>query len=230
MSENQTPRRAGRPRAEDSPVALEDMLDAAFKAFARYGYDGMSVRTLNRELGVSHNLIYQRFGSKENLWRAAVDHSMSRLLLTLTTAFDPTLSDPLDQLNHAIRRFLEFSAKHPELLALMNIEAGLDTERLDYIYKNYVAPAFAQLERLLDHLADEGRIRPISVRTLNFLVAHGAAAPFTLVPLAQRFGGPHPLEPEEVERHAALAADILTDGLRVPATKPAPARRRPRSS
>jgi TetR/AcrR family transcriptional regulator len=228
MTETTTPRRAGRPRSEESPVALEDILDASFKAFARYGYDGVSVRMLNRELGVSHNLLHQRFGSKEDLWRACVDHAMGRLLLNLPTAFDPTLSDPLDQLNHAIRRFLEFSAEHPELLALMNIEAGLDTERLDYIYDNYVAPAFAQLARLLEFLADEGRIRPISVRTLNFLVAHGAAAPFTLAPLAMRFGGPHPLEPKEIKRHAALAADILTEGLRVPDTKKKTTARRAR--
>jgi TetR/AcrR family transcriptional regulator len=210
------PRPAGRPRAEQSPVALEDILDSAFKAFARFGYEGVSVRMLNRELGVSHNLIHQRFGSKEDLWRACVDHAMGRLLTQLPTAFDPTLSDPLAQLNHTIRRFLEFSAEHPELLALMNIEAGLETERLDYIYDNYVAPTLAQVERLLDYLADEGRIRPISIRTLNFLVAHGAAAPFTLAPLAMRFGGPHPLDPDEVKRHAALAADILTEGLKVP--------------
>src|SRR4051794_27236662 len=146
-------RPAGRPRAEESPVAIEDILDAAFKAFARYGYDGVSVRMLNRELGVSHNLIHQRFGTKDDLWKACVDHAMGRLLLQLPTAFDPTLSDPIAQLNHAIRRFLEFSAEHPELLALMNIEAGLDTERLDYIYDNYVAPTFAPLERLLDFLA-----------------------------------------------------------------------------
>jgi TetR/AcrR family transcriptional regulator len=227
MADKPAPRRAGRPRTEDSPVALEDMLDAAFKAFARYGYDGMSVRTLNRELGVSHNLIYQRSGSKEDLWRAAVDHAMGRLLLTLPTAFDPTLSDPLAQLNHAIRRFLEFSAEHPEILALMNIEAGLDTDRLDYIYDKYVDPAFAQLARLLEHLADEGRIKPVSVRTLNFLVAHGAAAPFTLVPLAMRFGGPHPLDPEEIKHHAALAADILTEGLKAPDAKKPSGRRRP---
>lgn len=202
-------------------MALEAILDAGLKAFARYGYDGVSVRMLNRELGVSHNLIYQRFGSKDDLWRACVDHAMGELVQKLPTAFDPTLSDPLEQLNHAIRRFVEFSAEHPELLALMNIEAGLDTERLDYIYDNYVGPALAPLSRLLDFLASEGRIRPISVRTLNFLVAHGAAAPFTLVPLAERFGGPHPLEPDEIKKHAALAADVLTEGLKVASAKKA---------
>src|SRR5947209_14656406 len=130
-------KRTGRPKAQDAPVKVEQILDAAFRAFATYGYDGVAVRTLNRELGVSHNLIHQRFGSKLGLWYAAVDRAFSQQVTRLATAFDPTLDDPLDQLGHAIRRFVHYSAEHPELLGLMNIEARIDSERLDYIYANY---------------------------------------------------------------------------------------------
>jgi TetR/AcrR family transcriptional regulator len=55
-------KRTGRPKTQDAPVTLEQILDAAFRAFATCGYNGVAVRTLNRELGVSHNLIHQRFG------------------------------------------------------------------------------------------------------------------------------------------------------------------------
>ena len=155
---------AGRPKTQDAPATLEQILDAAFRAFATYGYDGVSVRMLNRELGVSHNLIHQRFGSKEELWYAAVDLAFGQLVTELGSAFDPTLSDPLDQFRHAIRRFLVHSAQHPELLGLMNIEGRVDSERLDHIYDNYVGPALAPLGRLLDYLVARGRIRPISLR------------------------------------------------------------------
>jgi len=208
-------KRTGRPRAEDAPVTLEQILDAAFRAFATYGYDGVAVRTLNGELGVSHNLIHQRFGSKQGLWYAAVDRAFSQQVTQLATAFDPTLADPLDQLNHAIRRFVHYSAERPELLGLMNIEARVDGERLDYIYDNYIAPALAPLGLLLDHLHENGRIRPISLRALFFLVAHGAAAPFTLVPLARRFDNTDPLDPNQVAEQAALTADVITSGLRL---------------
>jgi AcrR family transcriptional regulator len=211
-----TPRsRVGRPKAEDAPATVEQILDAAFRAFATYGYDGVSVRTLNRELGVSHNLIHQRFGSKQGLWYAAVDHAFGRQVTELGTSFDPTLSDPLDQLNHAIRRFLVYSANQPELLGLMNIEGRVDSDRLDYIYDTYVEPALAPLGRLLEYLIAEGRIRPISLRSLHFLVAHGAPAPFTLTPLARRFDPTDPLEPAQIAEHAALAADVITNGLRL---------------
>ena len=63
----------GRPRAEQSPATVEAILGAALRAFATHGYEGVSVRTLNRELCVSHSLINARFGSKQDLWYATVD-------------------------------------------------------------------------------------------------------------------------------------------------------------
>jgi AcrR family transcriptional regulator len=205
----------GRPKADEAPAALDEILAAALRAFATHGYDGVSVRTLNRDLGVSHNLIHQRFGSKQGLWYAAVDRAFSQQITELATAFDPTLADPLDQLNHAIRRFVRYSAERPELLGLMNIEARIDSERLDYIYDNYIAPALKPLGRLLDHLRKNGRIRPISLRALFFLIAHGAAAPFTLAPLARHFDNTDPLDPIQVAEQAALTADVITSGLRI---------------
>src|SRR3979409_567871 len=109
MAQTKAGKRTGRPKAQDAPATLEEILDAAFRAFATYGYDGVAVRTLNRELGVSHNLIHQRFGSKQALWYAAVDRAFGQQVTQLATAFDPTLSDPLHPLKPAIHRL----GRHP---------------------------------------------------------------------------------------------------------------------
>jgi AcrR family transcriptional regulator len=207
-------RRRGRPKAEDA-MPLEYILQAALTAFATYGYDGVSLRTLNREVGVSHNLINQRFGTKEDLWRAAVDYGYGNLAEHIRGSFDPTLTDPLEQLRLAAREFLMFSASHPELLSLLNIEACQDTDRLDYIYRTYIEPATQPFERLLKHLAANGVIRPIPIRTLHFLMAHGGAAPFSLVPLATKFDRTSPLKPKSVKAHADLVSRLLIEGLRL---------------
>jgi TetR/AcrR family transcriptional regulator len=217
MAQTKADKRTGRPKAQDAPATLDQILDAAFRAFATYGYDGVAVRTLNRELGVSHNLIHQRFGSKQALWYAAVDRAFGQQTTELATWFDPTLTDPLDQLNYAIRRFVHYNAERPELLGMMNIEGRVDGERLDYIYDNYIAPSLEPLGRLLEFLTSQGRIRPISLRALFFLVAHGAAAPFTLAPLARHFDDAEPLQPDQIAAQAALTADLITSGLRVDA-------------
>jgi hypothetical protein len=59
----------------------------------------------------------------------------------------------------------------------MNVEARQDTDRLAYIYNTYIAPTLTPIGRLLDHCADRGRTRPISLRAFHFLLAHGGAAP-----------------------------------------------------
>lgn len=197
-------------------MPIEEILDEALAMFATVGYDGMSLRTLNRELGVSHNLIHQRFGTKDELWRAAVDYGFGRLIRLMQGLFDPTLSEPLEQLRLAIRRFVVFSADHPELVALMNIEGREDTDRLTYIYDTYIDVALKDVARLLAHLAEEGVIRPIPLRSFHFLLAHGATAPHALIPLATNFDPASPCEPAAIEEHAQLVATILVEGLRLP--------------
>jgi AcrR family transcriptional regulator len=215
MSAPSRRRPSGRPRREDSPASLDDILGAALKAFATQGYDGVALRTLNRELGVSHNALNGRFGSKEALWYATVDWAFQPLVMRLATAFDPTVTDPLDQLRITMRTFLEYSAERPELLGLMNIEGRQDTERLAYMYNTYIQPALAPVQRLLDHLVATGRTRPISLRTFNFVLAHGAAAQFTLGPLARHFDPADPLDPAAVKAHAELAADLIVRALEI---------------
>jgi hypothetical protein len=51
---------------------LDDVFREALKAFATLGYDGVSMRNLNRDSGGSHNLLSGRFGSKKTLWYATV--------------------------------------------------------------------------------------------------------------------------------------------------------------
>lgn len=69
------PRGRGRPRAGQE-IDLDVLLQAALEAFAETGYDGTSVRQLSRRLGVSHALLTARFGSKEGLWFAAMEHAL----------------------------------------------------------------------------------------------------------------------------------------------------------
>ena len=66
----------GRPRLRED----HEILQAALEAFARHGYDAMSLRSLNTELGLAHGTINQRFKSKEQLYFAAVDHGFETFI------------------------------------------------------------------------------------------------------------------------------------------------------
>ncbi len=214
MSRRAGPRTRGRPKAADA-VPSEDILAVALRTFATYGYDGVSLRTINRELGASHNLTYQRFGTKEELWKAAVDYGFGGLVDYARSVWDPTVTDALEQLRLAVRGFILYSAAHPELLGLMSIEGRQNTERLRYIYDTYIEPAQRPMDRLLTHLAGEGKIRKIPYRTFFFLFAHGGASSFTLAPLARFFDPADPADQRTAEEQADLVATVIVNGLRI---------------
>jgi TetR/AcrR family transcriptional regulator len=65
----------------------------------------------------------------------------------------------------------------------------------------------------LRQMMDEGVLAPVSVRTLHFLIAHGATAPFSLIGLARRIGPEDSLAPQAVTEHADLVADLILTGL-----------------
>ena len=199
----------GRPRLRTD----DEILQAALLAFAEYGYDGMSLRTLNGQLGLSRGAINQRFGSKEELWYAAVDRGFRALIDDINTDLQrhELPSDDLGQVRASIRAFLTASVRRPELVRLMNQEGLHDTDRLDHIVSRFILPTMTAPWQALDRLAAAGLARRVPARTVLFLVAHGAAAPLTLRPLSEKFD---PLDgPLDPMAHVELATDIIVSGL-----------------
>jgi AcrR family transcriptional regulator len=205
------PETRGRPRIRDD----DEILQAALAAFAEHGYEAMSLRGLNIELGLSRGTINQRFSSKERLWYAAVKHGFRQLIVDVNaeTARLPS-DDDLSLLRNTIRAFLIASWKHPEMVRLMNQEGLHSTGRLDFIVETFILPALAVPTAAIGRLADAGVVRRIPVRALLFLLAHGAAAPFTLRALSERFDViDGPLDPA---CHVQLATDVIMAGLHNP--------------
>jgi AcrR family transcriptional regulator len=131
MSEPAPRRPRGRPSRQDGPVAPnDDLLPLALEAFADLGYEGSSMRDLCRRLGVSHNLLHQRFGSKDGLWHAAVDHGFRALASDLVVESEASeYDDDLERLRFLMIRWLEITAGSPALAKIINQEATPDGPR-----------------------------------------------------------------------------------------------------
>jgi hypothetical protein len=105
------------------------------------------------------------------------------------------------------------SAEHPDLLRIINIEAGQPSERMDYLIRTFIDPVRARVEPLAAELVATGRIRAVPPQTLYFLVTAGGAAPFSSQALARALFTDAVLTPTEIERHADATADLIINGL-----------------
>jgi len=202
----------GRPRIRQDA----EILDLALQAFAAQGYEAMSLRSLNAQLGLSHGTISQRFGTKERLYFAAVDQGFNSFLSDIEerrrAAFgggDPP--DDLADLQATIRAYLGAAQLRPELGRLMNQEGLFPTPRLQYIVKRVMMPLFASVGGQLKRLRAAGRIRPVTARGLFFMVSLGAEGPYTLTALSESFDAfDGRLDPNQ---HADDMTDLIMRGI-----------------
>ena len=100
----------GRPRIRQD----DEILGAALEAFAAQGYDAMSLRSLNAQLGLSHGTISQRFGTKERLYFAAIDLGFATFVADIDERRRHLLAatDPDDDLAHLGRLRLQHGTHH----------------------------------------------------------------------------------------------------------------------
>jgi AcrR family transcriptional regulator len=192
---------------------VDQVLAAAIEAFSVHGYNGVSLRTVNDQLGVSRNLLYQRFGSKANLWRAAVDWAFRPLVEHLETADDES-ADPMVRLRVLIRGFIEYSATRPYLARLVVMEGSAASDRLEYLYRTYIEPIQSRFVPVFATLRDQGRIKNISPQVFYFLLTSGGSAPYGQIGLVSLMS-PDMAAPDgkAVQIYAENVAEVLLNGL-----------------
>ena len=69
---------------------LSTVLDAAVSVFARFGYRKTSMEDVARAAGISRQGLYLSFANKEELFRRAVEHSLSNQLACAITELSRT--------------------------------------------------------------------------------------------------------------------------------------------
>lgn len=194
-------------------ISDEVLLDAALKAFAELGYEGASIRALCRHLGVSHNTLNQRFGSKDTLWHAAVDHGFKQLVDTLLDTIAGAGADPFNQVRATLLTFLSTTRAKPHLVQIISQESALPGERYDYLFNKYVAPINEMGLRPLRALQEQGKVRSGPITTIFFYLTTMGLGLMSSHP--ETFGslGDHDAD---VAAAAELAVDMVMDSLRVP--------------
>lgn len=214
VAESPFARRPGRPGADTRALPDEDsILKRGLEAFAELGYDRASARELARRLGVSHNFINDRYGSKAAFWRAVVDFALGAQLALLPIE-DPSgdAPDDAERLRRIVTALYLTSVDTPQLGRLFVDELSRDTERLDYLYDHYIGPTLQTLVPSIDRLVAAGRMAPTPMDVLFFAILPPISGMIDL-PLARRLGRAHPATPEQLAATAESLATLVINGL-----------------
>ena len=204
-----TPRRVGRPGQLTDVPAESEILARGLAAFAELGYDGASVRELARRLGVSHNFINDRYGSKEQFWRAVIDRSMTAQVARLSAVLGVSGEDELSRLRNLLHAFHQANLAEPDLPRIMQYEAIRGGERLEYVFRHYLVPVRDAVAPLVQHLVEQGQVRPFPIDVMVYAVV-AMTSVNAEVPLATLLGGTFVADPSGFVR---MLSDILLDGL-----------------
>lgn len=182
-------RRAGRPSGATAGDTRSEILDAALEAFADTGFEAMSVRKLTRRLGVSHNLVHHHFGSKEDLWRAAIDHGIAATTEELAELLGRSIGSPRsgEVLRQGLENAIGLLTKRPEVARIFADESARLGPRLDYLFEKFLGPMIEILSRFLSESRAYG-VRDVDSRIAALFVISSASAEFTHNALAEKLG------------------------------------------
>ncbi|MFC9595651.1 TetR family transcriptional regulator [Streptomyces sp. NPDC056944] len=143
------PRRRGRPsrtEEESGPGARERILTAARAQFAERGYDKASVRGIAKAAGVDPALVHHYFGTKDEVFAAAVEVSFEP-----AAVLPAILGGPREAIGERLARFFigvwENPASRAPLLAI--VRSALTHEAAAKVLRTFV------LRRLLERIAAE---------------------------------------------------------------------------
>jgi AcrR family transcriptional regulator len=133
---NPPPRRR-RPQHSD-----DKLLGAATRVFAREGYGRATVDAVAAEAGSTKPTLYARFGSKAELYRAAVEREMQVFTEQLFSAYVEARDEPVRVLiDRAVHAWFDYADQHPDGFRLLLAPTDAD-------------PASGLFEQMRDRVTD----------------------------------------------------------------------------
>lgn len=152
------------------------LLRAAVEVFAELGYEGASTREISRRAGANQSQIGYHFGSKEALWKAAMESVNADFQAAIADTFNTAGEGEADPMRRVVRAYLTFAWRNPEWPILI-VQAGMGTsERVDWLFDTIVRPMMAWVMDGLvpSHALDAGS--PARMRALSLFSMLGGTA------------------------------------------------------
>jgi TetR/AcrR family transcriptional regulator len=192
--------------ATSGPDTRTALVLAAIETFSRAGYEGVSLRDIERRAGVNRGLVAYHFGSKEALWEAAMDLLMERFHAEMERYRDflPLVSEA-ERGRVLLKIYVNFAARNPQFFRLLVLEGESRSERAHVLVDQY-------LRRLLDYFYRVTGVEPPGdPETLaidHFMFTGAASMIFAASAQCEFLFGVDPTQPAFIDRFADLIANM----------------------
>ncbi|MBI5278350.1 MAG: TetR/AcrR family transcriptional regulator [Burkholderiales bacterium] len=208
------PRRAA-PAATPMPeMPAERLLEAAVALFAQHGFDAVSTGAVATAAGLTQSMVHYHFGTKEKLWKAAVEHLMhARGNMFSLNLEDLRDVDALSRLKVMLRRFISANAADPDLTRILIHEGMNDSPRLKWLAKRFMVRGYATFNAAIDSAIAAGVVRKLPVRDVTNIIVGACVLTFTLSRLLHEVYGEMPTTPEAVSSLSDTLLEVLFKGL-----------------
>ncbi|WP_149830592.1 TetR/AcrR family transcriptional regulator [Streptomyces tailanensis] len=140
MTSATPPRRRGRPprtKSADTPATRDRILAAAREEFSERGYDKTSMRGIAKAAGVDSALVHHYFGTKEQMFEAAVEVAFSPVLSVRDSLLEGPLDGVGERLTRTIFGFWENPTTRKPLLAI--VRSAVNHEAAAAVFRRLVA-------------------------------------------------------------------------------------------
>lgn len=155
----------GRKRDRDQELInrrRSEILAAAAIVFSRQGYAKADVQAIADEVGVAKGTLYHYFGSKEQIFFAAVDEGMCELKDRLTLVYANS-TDPIEAIAAGIYVYLHYFDSNKSIVELFIQERAYFADRDRPTYFIHRDANVGPWRELVALLIKEGRLQASSV-------------------------------------------------------------------
>lgn len=155
-------RKPGRPRDPELEARRKaQILDTAAKVFAGFGFAATDVQVIADRIGVGKGTVYRYFATKEALFLAAVERGLAELEAEMDAIIDGPTTDPLAQTRGAIRAYLGFFHRRPEMAELFIQERAAFPHHHRPLYFSTQEKDECKHAAFWEKLVATGKVRPM---------------------------------------------------------------------
>jgi AcrR family transcriptional regulator len=126
------------------------LLGAAVAEFAKEGYGGARIDRISKAAGSHDRMVYYYFGSKEDLYREAIEW-VYQSLVEAELKLDLDLDHPVEALKSVIAFNWRYYIEHPELISILNTENLYKARHIKGSKKveQFASPQLATIQTIL---------------------------------------------------------------------------------